>query len=79
VLLFFPDVNQVADEVEAYFRQLGDATGKVVVERHDRLVSPTLAKEHKVNADGTIVLLRGEPEEKKDDKKKDEKKPEEKK
>ena len=78
VLLFFPTVNQVADEVEAYFRQLGDDTGKVVVERHDRLVSPTLAKEHKVNADGTIVLLRGEPEEKKDDKK-DEKKPEEKK
>jgi hypothetical protein len=76
VLLFFPDVNQVADEVEAYFRNLGDQTGKVVVERHDRLVSPTLAKEHKVNADGTIVLLRGEPEEKG---KKDEKKPEEKK
>lgn len=76
VLLFFPDVNQVADEVEAYFRQLGDDTGKVVVERHDRLVSPTLAKEHKVNADGTIVLLRGEPD-KKDDKaeeKKDDKK-----
>ena len=72
VLLFFPDVNQVADEVEAYFRQLGDDTGKVVVERHDRLVSPTLAKEHKVNADGTIVLLRGEPE-KKDDKAADKK------
>jgi hypothetical protein len=69
VLLFFPDVNQVADEVEAYFRQLGDATGKVVVERHDRLVSPTLAKDHKVNADGTVVLLRGEPADKKDDKK----------
>ncbi len=78
VLLFFPDVNQVADEVEAYFRQLGDDTGKVVVERHDRLVSPTLAKEHKVNADGTIVLLRGEPDDKdKKDAKKDEKKPEE--
>ena len=76
VLLFFPDVNQVADEVEAYFGNLGDQTGKVVVERHDRLVSPTLAKEHKVNADGTIVLLRGEPEEKD---KKDAKKPEEKK
>lgn len=79
VLLFFPDVNQVADEVEAYFRQLGDETGKVVVERHDRLVSPTLAKEHKVNADGTIVLLRGEPEEDKDKKvaeKKDDKKEE---
>jgi hypothetical protein len=75
VLLFFPEVNQVADEVESYFRQLGSKTGKVVVERHDRLVSPTLAKDHKVNADGTIVLLRGDGE-KKDDKKKEEKKEE---
>ena len=65
VLIFFPEVNEVADEVEAYFRQLGDETGKVVVERHDRVASPGLAKELKVNVDGTVVLMRGEtPEEK---------------
>ncbi len=65
VLIFFPEVNEVADEVEAYFRQLGAETGKVVVERHDRVASPGLAKELKVNVDGTVVLMRGEtPEDK---------------
>jgi hypothetical protein len=59
VLLFFPDVNQVADEVENYFRQLNAATGKVLIERHDRTLSPTLANKHQVRADGTVVLLRG--------------------
>jgi len=58
VLLFFPEVNEVADEVEAYFRQLGDATGKIVVERHDRVASPGLAKDYKVQTDGTVVLVR---------------------
>jgi hypothetical protein len=65
VLLFFPEVNQVADEVEAYFRQLDNLTGKVEVERHDRMVSPGLAKDFKVNADGTIVIVKGESAEEK--------------
>jgi len=71
VLLFFPEVNQVADEVEAYFEQLGDMTGKVVVERHDRMVSPSLAEKHGVRSDGTVVLLRGDGEEEEEDKDKE--------
>jgi hypothetical protein len=73
VLVFFPEVNQVADEVEAYFRQLGKATGKVTVERHDRMLSPNLANKHQVRTDGTVVLLRGaeDPEEAADKDKKD--------
>ena len=75
VLLFFPDVNEVADEVESYFRTLSSETGgKVIIERHDRYASPNLAKEHKVNADGSVVLLRGEGKAKKDDEKKDDEK-----
>jgi hypothetical protein len=66
VLIFFPEVNEVADEVEAYFRQLGDATGKVVIERHDRVASPQLAKDYKVNNDGTVVLVRDEDDKAKD-------------
>jgi len=66
VLLFFPPVNETADEVEAYFRTLGEETGgKVTVERHDRVASPGLAQDYKVNTDGTIVLVREEtPDEK---------------
>lgn len=65
VLLFFPQVNQVADEVEAYFKQLADVSGKVVIERHDRTVSPGLAKDYKVSVDGTVVLVKGEAAEEK--------------
>ena len=57
VLLFFPDVNPVKDEVLRYFRALADATGHVRIEEHDRLASPSLAQEHQIVFDGTIVLL----------------------
>jgi len=60
VLLFFPAVNEVKDEVMGYFRALSDATGNVVLEQHDRMVSASLAREYNVATDGAIVLLRGE-------------------
>lgn len=59
VLLFFPEVNEVGEEVEGYFRELGRKTGKVVIERHDRLVSAQLAQKYQVQKDGTVVLVRG--------------------
>jgi hypothetical protein len=65
VLLFFPDANEVATEAENYFRILDRAIGgKLSIERYDRLAEVSLAKEHKVNRDGTIVLLLGEKSEK---------------
>ena len=57
VLLFFPDVSPVKDEVLRYFRALADATGQVRIEEHDRLTSPSLAREHRIVSDGTIVLV----------------------
>ena len=60
VLLFFPEVNEVKDEVAGYFRTLTDATGNVVLEQHDRMVSASLARQHNVSTDGAIVLLRGD-------------------
>jgi gliding motility-associatede transport system auxiliary component len=59
-LLFFPNVNEVKDEVERYFRALASETGGVEVEAHDRMVDADLAREQRVSADGTIVLLRGD-------------------
>lgn len=59
VLLFFPDVNPVKDEVLGYFQALRDATGRVVVESYDRMVSPELAREERVTRDGTVLLRRG--------------------
>ena len=60
VLLFFPEVNPVKDEVLRYFRELADATGRLRIEEYDRLASPRLAAEHRVVRDGTIVFLRGD-------------------
>jgi hypothetical protein len=63
VLLFFPDVNEVKDEVRSYFRELQRRTGRVEIEAHDRMASPRIAKEHNVHRDGTVVLVRGKQSE----------------
>ena len=59
VLLFFPDANEVKDQVKGYFQALASATGKLGVEVHDRLSDAELAGKYKVVKDGTVVLLRG--------------------
>jgi hypothetical protein len=63
VLLFFPEANPVQDEVSSYFRQLEGATGNVQVETYDRLSQPLVAREHDVRDDGTVVLMRGDRQE----------------
>jgi hypothetical protein len=60
VLLFFPSVNEVKDEVKGYFSELSARTGRVQVEEHDRFVSAKLAKDYKVTKDGTVVLVKGD-------------------
>jgi hypothetical protein len=65
VHLFFPEVNEVGDEVAAYFRDLAaQSGGKLEVERTDRMLVPALTKELKVAVDGTIVLQKGTQNEK---------------
>ena len=65
VMLFFPDVNEVLLEVEGYFEALQQETNdKIVIEKHDWMASPTLAKEHGVKKDGTVVFVRGDKTEK---------------
>jgi hypothetical protein len=59
ILLFFPEPNEVKDQVKSYFEALASATGKVQIEEHDRLIDAELAGKYKVTKDGTIVLVRG--------------------
>jgi ABC-type uncharacterized transport system len=59
VLLFFPDVNAVKDQVRGYFEALASATGKLTVETRDRLADAELAGKYKVTKDGTVVFVRG--------------------
>lgn len=60
VLLFFPDPNEVRDQVRDYFEALASASdGKLTIESHDRFVDAELAGKYKVTKDGVIVLVRG--------------------
>lgn len=59
VLLFFPEANQVAEQVSTYFEALRAAAGNVEIKAHDRLVDAELAGKYKVSKDGVVVIARG--------------------
>jgi hypothetical protein len=58
--LFFPETNEVKEEVLRYFRRLEQTTGNVQIREHDRLLSRALAEEYSVSSDGTVVIAIGE-------------------
>lgn len=60
VLLWFPPVNEVKDEVEGYFTALAAKTGKVEIQLKDRMVDPALAKKYRVSKDGIVTLVKGD-------------------
>ena len=60
VHLFFPETNEVKEQVRTYFERLKSDAGKVVIESHDRLAETGLATKYKIGKDGIIVLARGE-------------------
>jgi len=59
VLLFFPEVNEVKNQVRGYFEALASATGKLGIEFHDRLTDAEIASKYKVTKDGVMVFVRG--------------------
>lgn len=60
VHLFFPETNEVKEQVQTYFDALKSDTGKIVIESHDRMAATSLATKYKVGKDGIVVLARGE-------------------
>jgi len=60
VLLFFPPVNEVKDEVSSYFQELSARSGALKVRDADRMAEVELAKEYRVTRDGIIVLKKGD-------------------
>ena len=60
VHLFFPEANEVKEQVLTYFERLKRESGKVTIEAHDRMAETGLATKYKVGKDGIIVLARGE-------------------
>lgn len=59
VVAFFPEVNEVRNEVAGYLRELANGMPKLQVQVTDRLLSPKLAKELRATQDGVIVFARG--------------------
>jgi hypothetical protein len=63
ITAFFPQLNEVGDEVKGYLTELSAAAPQVQVKFQDRLLVPALAKELKVTQDGVLVLKRGDSRE----------------
>jgi len=59
VVAFFPDVNEVRNEVASYLRELATGMPKLQVQVSDRLLSPKLAKELRATQDGVIIFSKG--------------------
>jgi hypothetical protein len=59
VVAFYPQVNEIKNEVEAYLVELAKGVPNLKVEVVDRLLEPKRAKELRATQDGAIVLSRG--------------------
>ncbi len=60
ITLFFPPGNDVAEQVEPYFKTLAEAGDQVTLERLDRDMHPARAKELRARKNGTVVITRGD-------------------
>lgn len=65
VYLFFPEINEVKNQMRGYFKALAEATGNLELEVHDQLLAAKLANEFKVNENGHVVIAYGDKHEKK--------------
>ncbi len=59
VVAFFPEVNEVKNEVAGYLKELAAVSPKLKVEVRDRLLAPKLAKELRASQDGVVILSKG--------------------
>jgi len=63
-LLFFPQVNEVLEQVRPYFEELAEQSGHFAIRVIDRALEPEMARKHRVSSDGTVLLLRKESKQK---------------
>jgi hypothetical protein len=59
VLLWFPESNDVKDQVRNYFEALADEAGHLQIEEHDLMAEAALAQHFKVTTQGVVILTRG--------------------
>jgi hypothetical protein len=59
VTAFFPDVNEVRNEVTSYLTDLGRGVPKLKVQTVDRLLEPQKARDLRATQDGVVVVSKG--------------------
>ena len=57
--IFFPNGNEVREEVDNYFTDLARESGQLKLEHYDRDIDPAKAKELGASANGVVVFVRG--------------------
>lgn len=62
VVLFYPRVHEVLDQLKPYFEELDAASDELTVEVLDHALAPELASQHRVRGNGFVLLIRGEGE-----------------
>jgi hypothetical protein len=58
IYLFYPKANDVLHYIRPYFEQVAAASGKVKLEVVDAALKPKLAREQRVQGNGTILMVR---------------------
>lgn len=62
VVLFYPRVHEVLEQLRPYFDELERASPRLRVEVVDHALAAELARRHRVRGNGFVLLLRGEGE-----------------
>ena len=62
VVLLYPEVSEVLEQLRPYFAELDAASEALSVEVKDHALAPELVREHRVRGNGFVLLLRGEGE-----------------
>ena len=57
--VFFPNGNEVREEVDSYFDDLAKESSQLKIEHYDFDIDPVKAKEYGVSANAIIVFMRG--------------------
>ncbi len=62
VILFYPKVNDVLDQLEPYFKEVAKASKKLSYKVRDHALAPELVRKHRVSDNGYVVILKGKGE-----------------
>ena len=63
VVLMYPEVNEVFDQLTPYFQSVSDASAQLEVRQRDHALAASLAQQHRIRGNGFVVLLRGDGDE----------------